>query len=330
MPRRLLACLVASLCVAPAAFAAGPDPGVVRGGLGTAAPGGKIRYVATGGKRLTTVTAMRRSDGRVLRGRTYRGSFGIPAVTFNGATGGVSADRSTLVLSDTRTGNGEYPLKRHSTFLVVDAKSLRVRSRIDLRGAYSFDALSPDASRLYLIQHVSARELTHYVVRAYDLRRGGLLPGKIADKSQRGWVMNGMPIARATSPGGRWVYTLYQNPGGYPFVHALDAVHGTAHCIGIPYRGGQNAIFNLRLTVRDGGRTLSLHWRSGKPYLALATGTWRISHPTAQRVAGPGSSGFPWWIFGVVGGTILLVAAALVTRRRLGFGWPGPARAPQA
>ena len=142
--------------------------------------------------------------------------------------------------------------------------------------------------------------------------------------------MNGMPIARATSPGGRWVYTLYQNPGGYPFVHALDAVRGTAHCIGIPYKGSENAIFNLRLSVRDGGRTMSLHWRSGKPYLALATGTWRISHPTAQRVAGPGSSGFPWWIFGVVGGTILLVAAALVTRRRLGFGWPGPARAPQA
>src|SRR5438067_9262572 len=242
MPRRLLACLVASLCAAPAAFAAGPDPGVVRGGLGTAAPGGKIRYVATGGKRLTTVTAMRRSDGRVLRGRTYRGSFGIPAVTFNGATGGVSADRSTLVLSDTRTGNGEYPLKRHSTFLVVDAKSLRVRERIELPGAYSFDALSPDASRLYLIQHVSSLKLTHYVVRAYDLRSGQLLAGRIADKAQRSWVMNGMPIARATSAGGRWVYTLYQNPGGYPFVHALDTVRGVAHCIGIPYTAGQKAI----------------------------------------------------------------------------------------
>ena len=329
MPRRLLACLVASLFAAPAAFAAGPDPGVTLGGLGTAAPGGKIRYVAIGGKLRTTVTAMRRSDGRVLRWRTYRGSFGIPAVTFNGTTGGVSADGSTLVLSDTRTGNGEYPLKRRSTFLVVDAKTLRVRSRIDLRGAYSFDALSPDSSRLYLIQHVSSRELTHYVVRAYDLGRGQLLPGKIADKSQRGWVMNGMPIARATSAGGRWVYTLYQNPGGYPFVHALDAVRGVAHCIGIPYTGSQNAIWNLRLSVRDGGRTLSLHWRSGKPYLAVATGTWRISHPAAPRVAGPGSSGFPWWIFGVVGGTMVALGAALLLRRR-GFGLPGPARAPQA
>jgi hypothetical protein len=329
MPRRLLACVVVGLYVAPAAFAAGPDPGVVRGGLGVAPPGGKIRYVAIGGKKLTTLTAMRRSDGRVVRWKAYRGSFGIPAVTFNGAAGGVSADGSTLVLSDTRTGNGRYPLKRRSSFLVVDAKTLRVRSRIDLRGAYSFDALSPDSSRLYLIQHVSAVKLTHYVVRAYDLGHGQLLAGKIADKSQRGWVMNGMPIARATSAGGRWVYTLYQNPGGYPFVHALDAVRGVAHCIGIPYTASQNAIWNLRLSVRDGGRTLSLHWRSGKPYLAVATGTWRISHPAAPRVASPGSSGFPWWIFGVVGGAIVLLGAAALFRRR-GFGLPGPARAPQA
>ena len=319
MPRRLLACLVAGLCTAPAAFAAGPDPGVVRGGLGVAPPGGKVRYVATGGKRLTTVTAMRRSDGRVLRWKTFRGSFGIPAVTFNGTTGGVSADGSTLVLSDTRTGDGEYPLKRHSTFLVVDAKSLRVRSRIELPGAYSFDALSPDGSRLYLIQHVSALELTHYVVRAYDLQRGQLLAGRIADKSQRGWVMNGMPLARATGDGGRWVYTLYQNPGGYPFVHALDTVRGVAHCIGVPYKGSQNAIWNLRLTVRDGGRTLSIHWRSGRQYLAIANGTWRISHPAATARSDGSTSHFPWWALGVG----LLAAAALaggglVLRRRVG------------
>ena len=330
MLRRLVACLVLGLCTAPAALAAGPDPGVMLGGLGASAPGGKIRYVAIGGKRATTVTAIRRSDGSVVRWRTYRGSFGIPAVTFSGSTGGVSSDGSTLVLVDTRTGNGEYPLKKHSTFLVLNAKSLRVRERIEPPGHYSFDALSPDTSRLFLIQHVSALKLTHYVVRAYDLERKQLLPGRIADKSQRGWVMNGMPLARATGAGGRWVYTLYQNPGGYPFVHALDTVRSVAHCIGIPYTGSQNAIWNLRLSVRDGGRTLSLHWRSGKPYLAVATGTWRISHPAATRHDGSaGSSGFRWWIVGVAGGVVVLLAATALFKRR-GYALPGPARAPQA
>ena len=79
MLRRLLVCVVVGLCTAPAAFAAGPDPGVVLGGLGVAPPGGKNRYVAIGGKSATTVTAIRRSDGRVLKWRTYRGSFGIPS-----------------------------------------------------------------------------------------------------------------------------------------------------------------------------------------------------------------------------------------------------------
>jgi hypothetical protein len=319
MLRRLLACLVVGLCTAPVAFAAGPDPGVMVGGVGVAPPGGKVRYVAIGGKRLTTVTAIRRSDGGVVRWRSYRGSFGIPAVTFNGAVGGASADGSTLVLADTHTGDGEYPLKRHSTFLVLDAKSLHMRSRIDLRGAYSFDALSPDASRLYLIQHVSELKLTKYVVRAYDLQRNQLLPGKIADKSQRGWVMNGMPIARATSAGGQWVYTLYQNPGGYPFVHALDTVRGVAHCIGIPWKHSQDALWKLRLSVRDAGRTLSIHWQSGRPYLAIANGTWRISHPAATARSTGSGSGFPWWALGVG----LLAAAALagggfVLRRRAG------------
>src|SRR5919201_1719804 len=169
MLRRLLVCLVVGLCTAPAAFAAGPDPGIMLGGLGVAPPGGKFRYVAIGEKHATTVTAFRRSDDRIVKWRTYRGSFGIPAVTFNSTAGGVSSDGSTLVLADTRTGNGEYPLKRHSSFAVLDAKSLRLRERVELPGHYTFDALSPDGSRLYLIQHVSAQKITRYVVRAYDL-----------------------------------------------------------------------------------------------------------------------------------------------------------------
>jgi hypothetical protein len=315
MYRRLLTLVAAALAAAPAALAAGPDPGVMLGGKGVAAPGGKIRYTAVSGLGTTTVFATRVGDGSVVRSATLRGKFGVPAVTFQGETGGVSSDGSILVLADTRTGNGQYPLKRHSSFAVLDAKSLRVRVRVELKGHYTFDALSPDGSRLYLIQHVSAQKLTRYVVRAYDLAGGRLLPGRIADKSQRGWVMNGMPLARTTSADGRWVYTFYDNPGGYPFVHALDSEYGVAHCIGIPWRGSENNLWHLRMSVRDGGDTLSLHWRSGRPYLAIDVGTWQISHPQAARPAS--SSGFPWWIVGAALALVAVAAAAVLARRRI-------------
>ena len=323
MLRRLLVCLALGLASAPAAFGAGPDPGVMVSGKGVAGPGGKVRYIARGGAGATTVVVARARDGSVLRSAKLRGRFGVPAITFQGEIGGLSPDGSTLVLADTRTGNGEYPLKRHSSFAVLDAKSLRVRERIELPGHFTFDALSPGGSRLYLIQHVSAQELTHYVVRAYDLTRGQLLAGRIADKSQAGWVMNGMPLARATSADGRWVYTLYTNPGGYPFVHALDSVQGVAHCIGIPWKYSQNNLWHLRLSVRDGGRTLSLHWRSGRPYLAVATGTWRISHPEVARPAAPSSS-FPWWIVAAALALLAAAAVAVLGRRRIAA-W-GPLR----
>ena len=67
------------------------------------------------------------------------------------------------------------------------------------------------------------------------------------------------------------------------------------------------------MSLRDGGRTLSLHSRNGHEYLAVARGTWRISHPGAARAAGSGS-GFPWWMVGLgtaLGAALLLGAARL-------------------
>jgi hypothetical protein len=107
-----------------------------------------------------------------------------------------------------------------------------------------------------------------------------------------------------TSADGRWIYTFYVRSGAYSFVHALDATRGVAHCIGIPWKGAQNTLWKLRLSLRDGGRTLSVNWPSGREYLAITRGTWRISHPAAA--SRPGSA-FPWWILGVGGVGALLV-----------------------
>jgi hypothetical protein len=122
-------------------------------------------------------------------------------------------------------------------------------------------------------------------VRAYDIASNTLLPGRVADRTQKNWVMEGYPISRALSADGRWVYTLYGNPNGFPFVHALDTVRGVAHCVGLPWRGSQNAVYNMRLALRRG--SLAVHWMSGRPWLRMDTVSWRLSSDHG--------AGFPWW-----------------------------------
>ena len=196
----------------------GGTAGVTQGWDGVAAPGGQVRYVTVPGGTDTALMAIRTQGGRVQRFISIAGSWGIPSVTINGSTGGLSADGRTLILGDATPQT--LPLREESSFLVVDTKTLQSRSYVTLKGDFAFDALSPDARTLYLIQHVSRDDLSHYVVRAYDLAHGRLLAGRIADRAQRGWVMQGYPMARATSPDGRMVYTLYRNVWpvpSYPF-----------------------------------------------------------------------------------------------------------------
>jgi MYXO-CTERM domain-containing protein len=116
--------------------------------------------------------------------------------------------------------------------------------------------------------------------------------------------MAGYAMTRTTSADGRWVYTLYQKPSGEPFVHALDTVGAAAYCIDLPKNRG---LYNIVLSLRNGGRTLAAHWRSGRPWLNVSVGTWRISYP---------SSGFPWAGAGIGGALALLAAGALLLRRR--------------
>jgi hypothetical protein len=100
-------------------------------------------------------------------------------------------------------------------------------------------------------------------------------------------------------------------PGGYPFVHALDTVNASAHCIGLPWTyGKQDALLSMRMALIDDESKLAVNWGSGKRWLAIDSGTWRITHP--------GSGGFAWrWPLLAAGALGLAVAAALLARRRL-------------
>jgi hypothetical protein len=305
MRRLTLWLAVAVLVTAPTALADGGPLFAAQGGTGVASHVHPwIHYVTVfdgrGGTLLETIDV---AHGAVFGGAAIRGSWGIPVIGNGHSAGqGLSRDGRTLVLSSTAG-----PYASPSKFLVGDPRRMGAARTIVLDGSFSFDALSPDASTMYLIQYASARTLSHYIVRAYDLRKNRLLPGKIADRSEDEKSMAGTPMTRTTSADGRWVYTLYQKPSGEPFVHALDTVGAAAYCIDLPENRG---LYNIVLSLRNGGRTLAVHWRSGRPWLNVAVGTWKISYPRA---------GFPWTWFGAgIGAALALFAAgaALLLRRR--------------
>ncbi len=288
-----------------AAAADGQPAYAAQGGLGVLAPDGKTRYVAVSTGTTTAIERVRVPGGAVAGWATLDGTWGIPAVTFSPQGGeGLTRDGKWLIVASMGTWSP-------TDFAVIGTRQLRVVDRFSLKGNFAYDALSPDGSTLYLIQHMNANNVNRYIVRAYDLEHHQLLPGRIADKTQAGWVMEGSPVTRTTTAGGRWVYTLYSRPGGYPFIHALDTVDGVAHCTGLPWHGGQAPLWNIRMTLGGDGRTLAVHWKSGKPWLALNTANWRLTHIQSHA--------FAWrWVLAGVGGALVLLlalAAAAVTRR---------------
>jgi hypothetical protein len=268
MRRIVLTSLAAIVAAAAAAVSAaadgGPSPGVSWGWNGVLAPGGQVRYVAVSDGRRTLVEVVRAQGGRVLRWAWIPGSFGVPFVSVNGGTGGLTRDGRTLVLASYATAPGPRVATRFA--VLGTRRGLRLQSLITLRGSFSFDAVAPDASTLYLIQYTSARDYNRYRVRAYDLAAQRLVPGAIVDKREPDEAMAGSPIDRATTADGRWAYTLYARQGEAPFVHALDTVKREAHCVDLPLRLGLQRQFRLRLDFRG---TNELRVRDGRKTLAV-------------------------------------------------------------
>jgi hypothetical protein len=257
MRTALFLCALAAFISASAAAAdGGPSPGWSWDGNGVAAHAGKVRYVALASGRTTLVEAVRVRGGRVVRWGTVRGSYGIPAVTVNGSAGGLSHDGKTLVLS---TWPGIPSRYSQTSFSFLETRNFRLRQVVRLRGSFSYDALSPDASVLYLIQYTASSNYNRYRVRAYDLRARRLLPGAIVDKTEPKEAMTGAPIDRVESADGRWAYTFYARTGKPPFVHALDTVARTAACLDVRWRGTQQAQYQAHINLSSDSRMLIVH-----------------------------------------------------------------------
>jgi hypothetical protein len=227
---------------------------VITGGRGVLAPSGKVRYVTLTTGRQTIVAVVRVNGGQVMRWRFVRGFVGVPTVGLDGTTDGVSRDGRTLVLASTVEGTRDGALV--TRFAVIDTKTLKLR-RIELPGAWSYDAVSPDASSLFLVQYLANVPNAAYRVRVYELTSGRLIPEAIVDRREEEASMRGRPVTRVSSGDGRWAYTLYARARKEPFVHALDTVNREAFCIDLPLevRLGEQIGLRLRLS----GDRLAVH-----------------------------------------------------------------------
>jgi hypothetical protein len=231
------------------------------------------RYVAIGAGRRTVVQRIRTQGGQVIRSRVLSGRYTIPAVAYDGSAAGLSADGTTLVLITPRR---TFP-RTNTTFALLDTARLDLRETLTLRGDFSFDALSPDARWLYLIEYTSPKDPVQYRVRALDLLNGKLHPDPIVDKREPDEAMNGHPLTRAMSPDGRWAYTLYEG-SKHPFIHALDTANRDARCIDLDWLHGRKDLWKMRFAVHAADGKLSVQAR-GKDVALVDTRTFEASVP---------------------------------------------------
>ena len=318
----LIACLAAAAVWPAAARADGiAFAGVAHMGSGVASADERFRYVTLPLEERTVLTKID-AVGAIVGYRPLAGAWGIPMVAFDGSTGGLSADGRTLVLAQPPIGR----MHEVSRFPVIRTKTLRRIATVTLRGSFSFDAVSPDGKTLYVIEHVNRRDVAEYQVRAYDIPGERLLPYPIRDHSSNEAEMYGFPRSRATSPDGRWAYTLYEG-GHHSFVHALDTVARTAVCVDLPMDTPPEHVADARLVPGAGGGTLAVESPTAGTVAIVDTKTLTLRPEPADTpavLAGPPAPApapteqpvpAGWRIGTLLAGAIALAAAALGLRR---------------
>jgi hypothetical protein len=333
--------VLALVAVAPASAASGK--GTNASVQGATAPGVPYRYVAVSPKgplrfgprrpgardphAITVVGQVEKDGGRLRRWWYLPGSYSIPAAAYDDPVGGLAARGGTLVLS---RFSWIYP-PRNSGLAILDTR-LHLRHpgnrgkprhairRLSLPGSFSFDAVSPDGSTVYLIEHLTPVYGGPYRVRALDARSGKLLPEPIIDPAEPWERMQGDPLSRVYSPDGRWAYTLYTgHERGHwdrahdAFIHALDTVAGRAVCVELPQLEGRPTSFLLTLRANGDDGQLRVVDRD-RALLTVDTRSFEVGRP--EPVADASSLGLPWTALGVL--AIGLPLGLALGRRRHG------------
>src|SRR5215210_8675669 len=138
---RLAAFIVLAFVFPAVALADGlPVVNIDVGPSGVTSPAAPDRFVALPAGRNTLVARIDRRGGRVRASRVLPGHLTIPAVAYDASADGLSGDGLSLVLLVPRT---TFP-RASTTFAIVETGRLTIRSKVELRGDFSFDAMSRD------------------------------------------------------------------------------------------------------------------------------------------------------------------------------------------
>ncbi len=168
-------------------------------------------------------------------GQSIAGAWRLPTIGLEPVPAGVSADGSTIVLVELDRPQDATV----SRFAIVDRSSQAKPRIVELPGAFEFDALSPDGSLLYVVEHLPSPPAGHYQVRTIETATGTMRPEVIADKLDSSEAMAGWPVAQSRRGDG-FVFTLYRGTE-HPFIHALNSVDAWAVCLDLPASGMDDA-----------------------------------------------------------------------------------------
>jgi hypothetical protein len=294
MRRRILVLLVVGtacgIVTAAAASAGGPSPGINRQWTGLVS--GDLRYTTTPTAGGTSVDVANTKSGRVVRHTKINGIWGIPLVAFDGTAEGLFRDGRRLLIAQS-VFKGQT-LRTTTSFAVIDTRRMKIVRRISLKGAFAFDALSPNGRYLYLIEYMSPEDVSLYRVRVYDLRENALLAKIVADRRSWETGMRGSPVTRLWKDG--WAYTLYGG-GMKPFIHALDTGNLEAVCIDMPWKTSPQRLFDYRLRL-DGDGHLVVRGPNGRALAVIDRTTYKVlsfvANPSCADSAAPfrGCAGF--------------------------------------
>ena len=210
----------------------------------------RMIYVATPNNGQTTITVRNTLTGATIRTFTIPGTY---------TTAGPGFDSAVL------SGSGQWLALRESgqagsvtIIALVNTQTGKLFRTIALNGIYDLDAVSPDGTRIYLLEQLNDSQ-GHYNVRLYQVDQNQLSPYIITDKTIPNDIMLGTALTRQMASDGSTAYTLYVDTiHNIAFVHILPlaGAYIGARCIDLPVGKSSDLLHYYTLALSADGKTL--------------------------------------------------------------------------